>query len=458
MNNRELPPYLDEIRERLQKTGPLKFMDGSEVYPEEIFETHLKSLKGYTHYGDPSFDYTLANAFKHRYLQMTIEKRAKKMREKGMPVLFSFWAFPDLIIGSGGTLIGPVPCGSEISLADNLALKEEGHRFTSFESCPMEPAIALYIRDGKLPVDLTVYMTGMADVPCILNLLRRYPDIPLFCVCIPYSGKGKPWALEYLADQLHTFVQKIGEIRGSRVTDEELRNGIRMMNQMRRSFREYIDIFNSAETPPIAGLEYNLVKSVGSVEPGDPVAIRCANEQLNEELRERVRKGIIPPTMRERPLRIYVCGLIIVSPPAHSFVESLGGIFVGPECFDADFLSGDVDEKGDPYEAVARWWLEQRSWSSPCRDLEERTEWLIKTLRRYNPDGVICAAIWGCQMEPPYARYLADKIEEKLGIPTMLIDQDDIPDVEVGEDGRFRMKGDTRTRIEGFMEILHARR
>lgn len=455
MNSRELSPYLDELRERLLKTGPLKFMDGSEISPVEIFETNLKSLKRYTHLSDFPFDYTLANAFKHRYLQMSIMERAKKMREKGMPVLSSFRAFPDLIIGSGATLIGIVPCSNEVSLADNLALKEEGFRFTSFEACPMEPAIALWLRDGKLPVDLTVYAdTLIGDLPCILNLLRRFPDIPLMHISIPYNGKGKPWALEYLAEQFRAFVQKLGEIRGSQVTDEELRNGFRMMNKMRRSYREYIDIVNSAETPPIARMEDGFVK-VGIIEPGDPVAITCANEQLNEELRDRVKKGIIPPTMKERPLRIYISGLALVSPPAHSFIESQGGICLGPEFLDVDILCDDVDEKGDPYESYSRWWLEQWPWSY---NLEERTEWLIKTLRRYNPDGVISTSIWGCALYPPYERYMADKIKEKLGIPTMVIAHDDIPDAEIGEDGRFRIKGDLRTRIEGFMEILHARR
>jgi len=453
---RQLPPYLVELGERLRKTKPLKLMDGSEISTAEIFEANLEfPQKGYTHLADFPSDFTLANAFKHRYIQMDVVERTKKMREKGMPVVASFEVFPELIIGSGGTFISVMPCINEIMLAGNFAMQQEGHRFASFESCPGEPLIALWVRDGKFPVDLTVFATSIGgDLPCILNLLRRYPKLPLVYIDIPYNGKGKSWALEYLIEQLRAFVQKLGEIRGAEVTDEELRNGIRMMNQMRQSYREYVDIVASAETPPIAGLE-NMIVTMCAWESGDPVAIKCATDQLNEELRERVKKGIIPPTLKEKPLKIYMCEKM-PAPPVYSFVESLGGILLGPEVADSLYLCGDVDEEGDPYEAVAKWYLEEWSWS-PGVNLEERTEWTIKTAKQYNPDGVIFTGVWGCQLDPQYGRYMADKIEEKLGIPTMLTVLEDIP-MEVGVDGRFKIKGDLRTRIEGFVEMLKARR
>jgi len=456
MNNKKLPPFLAELGERLQKTGPLKLMDGSEISPVEIFQANLEfPMKGYTHIPDFPSDYTLANAFKHRYIQMGVVERARKMKEKGMPVVASFEVFPELIVGSGGTFISVMPCINEINLAGNFAVQQEGHRFASFESCPGEPLIALWIRDGKFPVDLTVFATSMGgDLPCILNLLRSSPQIPLVYIDIPYNGKGKSWALEYLIDQLRAFVQKLGQIRGAEVTDEEIRNGIRMMNRMRKSYREYVDIVTSAETPPIAGLE-NMIVTMCAWESGDPIAIKCANDQLNEELRERVRNGVVPPTMQERPLRIYMCEKM-PAPPVYSFVESLGGILLGPEVADCFYLCNDVDEEGDPYEAVAKWYLEEWPWS-PGINLEERTEWVIKTLNKYKPDGVIFTGVWGCQLDPPYGRYMADKIKERLDIPSLLTVLEDIP-VEVGVDGKFKMKGDLRTRIEGFMEMLKTRK
>ncbi|MDY6857313.1 MAG: 2-hydroxyacyl-CoA dehydratase family protein [Thermodesulfobacteriota bacterium] len=452
----QMPPEAMNLMKNLPKTGDISLMDGSKVSPLEALQTCFTLFQHYTHVSDVPTDFTLANAWKHRYLQMGALDRAKNMKKKGIPLLSSFTVFPELIFGCGATYVSVMPCINEINLAGNFNLQQEGHRFASFESCPGEPIIALWIKDGTIPADLVLYGTSFGgDLPCIEHLLRQWPEIPLHYIDVPYNGKGRPWALDYVAEQLHGLVGKMGQISGRVISNEDLRKGIKMMNDVRRVYRDYADIVTSAKTPPIAGLE-NIIVTMSIWEAGDPIALKCATEQLNEELKERVAKGIAGQGVADDPIRIYMCEKM-PAPPAYSFVESLGGILLGPEVADCFYLGvNDVAETGDPYEAIAKWYLEEWPWS-PGVPLEERMRWVIDSVKKYNPDGIIFTGVWGCQLDPPFGRYMADTIKKELGIPSLLTILEDIP-IEVGVDGKFRMKGDLRTRIEGFIEMLKARR
>ncbi|HCX90228.1 MAG: hypothetical protein COW04_05435 [Deltaproteobacteria bacterium CG12_big_fil_rev_8_21_14_0_65_43_10] len=455
--NMELPPELLELMEALIKTDDITLMDGTKVSPEKALQESLASLgTHYTHLSDWPADFKLVNVWKHRYLMLTVLERARKLKEKGMPVVASFMVFPELIFGCGASFVSVMPCIMEMLLAGNFSLQQEGHRFASFESCPGEPMIALWVKDGTIPADLVIYGTSFGgDVPCINNLLRQWPEIPLHYVDVPYNGKGKPWALDYVAEQLHKLAERLGRTAGKQPSNEDIRKGIRMMNDIRRTYREYVDIVSSAKTPPIAGME-NFLVTMSIWESGDPVALKCVNEQVIKEIRERVEKGIPGAGVVENPIKIYMCEKM-PAPPAFSFVEKLGGILLGPEVADSFYLGvEDVDEKGDPYEAIAQWYLEKWPWS-PGVPLEDRTRWIIDSVKKYNPDGVLFTGVWGCQLDPQFGRYVADSIKKELGIPCLLTTMEDIP-VEVGLDGKFNIKGDLRTRIEGFMEMLDARR
>ncbi|MBC7346399.1 MAG: 2-hydroxyacyl-CoA dehydratase [Clostridia bacterium] len=105
---------------------------------------------------------------------------------------------------------------------------------------------------------------------------------------------------------------------------------------------------------------------------------------------------------------------------------------------------------------MAEWSLERSPWSSAL-PLEERTNWALKMVEKYRPEGVLFTGVWGCQFDPQYARYIGDAIKKEFGIPYMMNILEDVP-VEIGKDGRYQMKGNTRTRLEGFIEMLRARR
>lgn len=457
-----LPPAVEELREKFFRSGDLVLMDGTRVTPEEMWEVICLPFKGrYQHLMDFRNDLGLVNAFKHRYLQLSCRERIKRMHEKGVMVIFTFgggmgFTGGELVYGCGAITYGLTNYFNEVWWNGNWALQEEAHRWSSFESCPGEPPVALMARDGMIPTDMIISGTGVfGDLPCANQLMRKWP-IHLHFIDIPFNGKGKGWALEYLRDQLLETVGRISGISGKKVSIEDLNNGIRMMNELYSSYREYVDIVTSAEVPPIASLENLIVTSCIFDFCSDPVALRNANNALNEELRERVRNGIRGAGVSWNPIRIYMCEKM-PPPPALNLIDELGGVLLGPEVCDSYYMCEPIPaDTGDPHGAMAEWSLNRSPWSNAL-PLEERTEWVLRMVEKYRAEGVLFTAVWGCQFDPQYSRYMADVIKKRFGIPFMMNVLEDVP-VEIREDGRYTLKASTRTRIEGFMEMLNSRR
>lgn len=383
------------------------------------------------------------------------------MHSQGIKVIFSFgggmgFTGGELIYGSGAITFGLTHYFNEVYWDENWALQDEAHRWTSFESCPGEPPVALMARDGFIPTDLIISGTGVfGDLPCANQLMRRWP-IPLHFVDIPFNGKGKEWAVQYLRDQLWETVEKISKIVGRDISTQDINNGIKLMDQLYSTYREYVDIVTSAEVPPIASIENIIVTSSVFDYCSDPVALTNANKALNRELKQRVKEGITGAGISEKPIRIYMCEKA-PAPPICEIVEELGGVLMGPEVSDSYYMCDSIPSNtSDPCLALADWSINKSPWSSAL-SLEERTKWLTKMVEKYRPDGILSTAVWGCQFDPQYSWYMTDIIKKKFNIPFLLNILEDVP-VEIGADGKYKVKGNARTRIEGFMEVLKAKR
>jgi len=458
----ELPPPIAALREKFLKTEDLVLMDGTHVTPEEMWDVASLPFRGkYKHVTDFRSDLQLVNILRHKYLQFSCMERIKKMHDRGVPVVFTFgggmgFTAGEIVYGCGGITYGLTNYFNEVWWDEKWDFQEEAHRWSSFESCPGEPPVALMARDGMIPTDLIISGTGVfGDLPCANQLIRKWP-IPLHFVDIPFNGRGKEWALEYLTDQLKATVDKISQLSGKKVTDEDLNRGIKMMDELYDTYREYVDIVTSAEIPPIASLENLIVTSCIFDFCSDPVALANANRTLNKELKQRVRDGFKTPGLLEDPIRIYMCEKM-PPPPALNLIDDLGGILMGPEVTDSYYLSEPISaDTSNPCRALAEWSLNKSPWSNAL-PLEERTEWVFKMIEKYRPEAVIFTAVWGCQLDPQFSRYMAEEIEKNFGIPSMMTVLEDVP-VEIGDDGKYYLKGNQRTRLEGFIEMLKVRR
>lgn len=98
-----------------------------------------------------------------------------------------------------------------------------------------------------------------------------------------------------------------------------------------------------------------------------------------------------------------------------------------------------------PFESLARKML-----SSPLKgSIDNRIKAVLKMAKDYKVDGAIFFSHWGCRQSNGGARIIKDRLRE-IGVPTLVLDGDCV-------DKNNSSVGQTKTRLQGFLEILNSR-
>jgi benzoyl-CoA reductase/2-hydroxyglutaryl-CoA dehydratase subunit BcrC/BadD/HgdB len=455
-----LPPAWKALKDRFLQSEDLVLGDENHVSPEEMWEYACLPFQGiYRHALDHRIDTELLSILRHKYLAFSCEKRVKNMQKTGRPIIFAgdmIAGFPsmELIHGCHGAMCSATIAINEIIWNGTRDTMEEAAQWCSFEACPGEPAMLLMARDGKIPTDMIINLMG--EGCCATQMFRKWP-IPLKFIDVPFNGKGKKWALEYLTGQIKATVDWIFELSGKKATIEDLNNGIRVMNDAMETCRELVELTTSAEVPPIAGAESLFAGNCMYDCCGDPKALIHANRSLIKELEQRVGDNYRPAGIAKDPIRIYMCSTMITNQEI-ALLEDLGGVVMGPNSFDSRVLFHQPmrSNTNDPCKEMADWSLNHSPWSVAL-SLEERTRWIFKVIEKYRPEGVIFSAVWGCPIGPQFSRYMADQIKERLNIPWISLEHD-FNSMQIDNNGKFALSASQRTRLEGFMEMLRVRR
>ena len=80
--------------------------------------------------------------------------------------------------------------------------------------------------------------------------------------------------------------------------------------------------------------------------------------------------------------------------------------------------------------------------------IENRINAIQEMAEDYKIDGVILFSHWGCRQSNGGARIIKDSLKE-IGIPTLVLDGDCV-------DQNNSSKGQIKTRMQGFIEILNS--
>jgi bzd-type benzoyl-CoA reductase N subunit len=264
-----------------------------------------------------------------------------------------------------------------------------------------------------------------------------YIPIPFFFVfTVPKRFDHGAFSLYQI--QVERFKEKFEEFMGTKITDESLRDAIRVYNRNRELLYKLFELRRS-DNPPISGAETLEVINAG---------FRMPKEQHNEllerllqECRENHRA-----LAESHPYRLMINGSPLNNPEFIKTIEDLGGLVVIDElCTGARYFWDQVDTSLPPLEALAKRYLNH----FPCARMypcEERFKRVINLAKDYKVQGVITQMVRYCT---PYTRdqvLLRERLE-KEGIPVLSLD------VEYGQGG----VGAVRTRVQAFLEILKGR-
>jgi bcr-type benzoyl-CoA reductase subunit C len=323
-------------------------------------------------------------------------------------------------ITEGRSLLPEFYCGYTRSLADQAAIGE------------------LDVFDAFVLADHCVQLLGAVDV-----IRWAKPEIPThFAQFI--SSMDDPWSQGQVIDKIGSLRAEVEEIVGTVVTPEALSHSIRLFNENRRVLREFYDLRKSGRVRITASQMQTLVKSSMVMDIQEHSALlRDILSGLEPEARENGQSA--PDSL----VRIHLSGHFCASPRPEllDVIEECGALVVNDDLYHGfRYISTDVPEDVDPFDALALWYLD-RNISAPCGTRVQRNvDWdsyLISSLEDSGSDGVITLMAKFCEPLMLYYPELKKALDGR-DIPVLLI--------ETEHEGVAAES--VRTRVETFVERI----
>jgi benzoyl-CoA reductase/2-hydroxyglutaryl-CoA dehydratase subunit BcrC/BadD/HgdB len=239
------------------------------------------------------------------------------------------------------------------------------------------------------------------------------------------------------------FKEKLEEITGRKVTEENLRKGIDIVNGKRKALQRLSGLRRSNPSP-ISGLDAILVNQISFYD--DPIRFTNNINILCDELEGRVKEGVGVANL-DAP-RILIAGSPMVAPnwKVPHIVETSGAIVVAEESCVGERNTRDlVEETGQTLDEMIDA-IVDRYMKIDCACFTpntERIEHILNLAQDFEVNGVIHYSIQFCT---PYSMeaYKVEKALQQKGIPFLKIETD------------YGMEdmGQLKTRIEAFLEIV----
>jgi len=305
----------------------------------------------------------------------------------------------------------------------------------SFYRC----ALGLALEDYLPPPDIVVSSSHLCDgANKFFSYLAKRYGCPHLLLDIPYYGGEQ--AKEYVMEQVHTLMRAMEQVLGKRASRERLSQVISLSNQA-RNWHQRVNRTRMAKPSPFPGSEgLSYVAGMGFWSPGSDWGVRFFSS-LAVDLAERVkdRKGYLP---QERHRVIW---LHHIRPYYQNDIFELLSHLGVAVCFEeANYLYWPPLDPFRPVEALAKKLL-SNVWAGP---LDRRIAAVKSMVSDYKADGVIHFSHWGCRQSCGGASIIGDVLKTQ-NIPYMILHGD-------GADPDNYFPGQTRTRLQAFVEILSA--
>jgi len=244
-------------------------------------------------------------------------------------------------------------------------------------------------------------------------------------------------------EEVVLFKARLERLTGRTLDPEKLSRAVRLMNRKRRALVRLND-FRKEGNPPLSGLDALVVMQGALLD--DAVRFTERLEALNEELEDRVRRGIGVAPGRAKRIMISGCPSVLGNWKLHALVESAGALIVCDEtCTGSRYYENPVDEAGSGLEAqiaaiAARYLKIECSCFSPN---DERIRSVTRLAREHRVDGVIQYILQYCHTYNIEAVSVAAALKD-VGVPSLKI----VTDYAEADTGQLRL------RVDAFFEGL----
>jgi benzoyl-CoA reductase/2-hydroxyglutaryl-CoA dehydratase subunit BcrC/BadD/HgdB len=319
---------------------------------------------------------------------------------------------------------GPLP----MELADSQLLPN---------NCSVLRGIWQQVLEGKY-----AFLDGMMNSPTCDGMRRlqdnwvEFEKLPYMDV-IYFPRKATEDALQMYLVDLERWRERLSEFRGQRIRDNELVRSIALYNRTRDLLRQFYEL-RKRDWPPVTGVEaLEVMKAAG----------RMPREQYNELLEQLLEEIARSGREIRKGKRLMIAGNDVHNSQWMAAIEELDAIVVTDEMITTGtrYFWGRVDTSLPPMEAIARHYIFNRPQDSTIYQ-PNRFEHILKLVKDYRVDGIVSDVI----------RYCAPLENDKPWLKKAM-DGHDIPILELGVEYCEGPSGQTRTRVEAFLEVLENR-
>ncbi len=306
-----------------------------------------------------------------------------------------------------GTRHDAVPKAEEILPRTLCPLIKSSFGFALLDSCH-------YLASSDLVV---------ADTTCdgkkkMYELLGQMKDLHL--LQLPQTNDHES-SLLYWREEFARLREKMRAKFDIPLTDDDLREGIKLMNRERRAMKNLFDLSKNPR-PPYTGLELLEISFKSSFLPSKEEAIRHL-EDLYQEGLKMVAEGRSP--VKEGARRLILTG-VPVGMGSHKVIqlaEELGAVIVVMDnCTGYKKVTLFMDEEAEPLAEMADRYLQL-----PCAVMSPnpgRYQRLKQLAEEFKADGVIDLAWQGCQPFSTESYSVRDFVHNELKLPCLTLETD----------------------------------
>ena len=356
---------------------------------------------------------------------------AYKQEGKKVIGVLPYFAPVELVVASG-----MVPMGIWGSNKKTIAQAKE---YCATFYCTIAQLALEMLLDGTLDqLDGIITPTICDTLRPMSQNFRVAMEGKLPCIFLAHPQNRKPaFGLQFTVDQYMHVKSELEKISGNTITDEALRDAIKVMNRSRKARREFVKLAGQ-HPEAISAVERSAVlRSAWFMEP----AVHAEKlEELNAELAKL-------PASNWKGCKVVTSGIICDNPKLlQIFDDNHIAIAADDVAQETRAFRVDASEEGDPMMALAQQFADQDydvllydEYSNKNR----RADYVVQLVKESGAQGLVLFMQQFCdpeEMEYPYLK--------------KALDEAGIPHVKLGVDQQMRDFGQASTAIQAFADVL----
>ena len=359
--------------------------------------------------------------------------KAYKAQGKKAIGVMPYYAPEELVFAAG-----MVPMGMWGTNKKNI---KEAKEYCASFYCSLAQLDLEMLLDGTLDDLDGVIMTTLCDTlrPMSQNIrvsMAKLGKMPTIFLAHPQNRRPE-YGIQYTISQYRNVKEQLEEIAGAKITDEALKNAIKVYNQSRAERRRFVKLAGEhPEAVSAVNRSAVLKASYFMLKDEYTEALKALNDEL-EALPKSDWKGV----------RVVTSGIICDNPDLLQILDDNQiAIAMDDVAHESRGFRTDAPEEGDPMRALAQQFADldyEVLLYDEASAQKRRAEYVASLVRDYNAQGVVV-----------FMQNFCDPEEMEYPSLRQELDKQNIRHIRLGIDHQMRDFGQAKTALQAFADVI----